>query len=279
MRTSNILLVIKGAVMVLRTREWVGILVIVILIQFMITYVSFDFGTSGRALGFVSFAGTVVSIIIGVVAILYSFYQSNSQANIVSDIKDQAVRIVEAGDHIVKSKETLYGSADKLMTVAEDLATKLQENNERNAEFKDLLTNSLSTVRGGATSGTLRGDLLDTKYYYLDTCYLILNEYAVRKWEWSELHEKIIKPYAKGADFTGDVVAGSVMALVCLFESLNLIEVEGDGVNQVIEFVDQDFAKGLRKLARNIRGLGTKPSTVKAYIDVISSIDNSRSES
>ncbi|MFJ3447420.1 hypothetical protein ACIPM0_04165 [Pseudomonas sichuanensis] len=260
--------------MVLRTREWVGVLVIVVLIQFMITYVSFDFGTSGRALGFVSFAGTVVSIIIGVVAILYSFYQSNSQANVVSDIKDQAVRIVEAGDHIVKSKENLYASADKLMMVAEDLATKLQENNERNAEFKDLLTNSLSTVRGDAASGTLRGDLLDTKYYYLDTCYLILNEFAVRDWEWDKLHEQIIKPYAKGAEFSEDVVAGSVMALVCLFGSLNLIEAEGDGVGQVIEFVDQDFARGLRKLARNIRSLEDKPPIVKAYIDVINSLDN-----
>jgi hypothetical protein len=260
--------------MLLKTREWIGVLVIVVLVQFMITYVSFDFGTSGRALGFVSFAGTVVSIIIGVVAILYSFYQSNSQANVVSDIKDQAVRIVEAGDHIVKSKETLHGSADKLMSVAEDLAVKLQENNERNAEFKDLLTNSLSVVRGESTaSGAIRGDLLETKYYYLDACYLILNEYAVREWDWNDLADKIIKPYAKEAGFTAEFVGGSVSALVFLFESLNLIAAEGEDEDQVIEFVDQDFAKGLRKLARNIQDLKSKPPSVKAYFKVIVDVD------
>ncbi|WJM54467.1 hypothetical protein QUC26_04665 [Pseudomonas asiatica] len=257
----------------LKTREWIGILVIVVLVQFMITYISFDFGTSGRALGYVSFAGTIVSIILGVIAILYSFYQSNSQANVVNDIKDQAVRIVEAGDHIVKSKDILFGSADQLKLLAGELSVKLQENNDHSVEFKDLLSRSLS---GGRFSdhnlNSASNDVFKTKYYYLDVAYLMIGEYARRNYTWSSFRDKFIAPYNAALELPDNFMEGGVATITFLFESLNMIATRGDDEQQTISFVGDELKNKLVKLAGEVEAVKNKPKAVSAYFDILAGI-------
>ncbi len=57
----------------LETREWVFIMLIVVLIQFIIQASAWLYGGNSGALGYLSFAGTAVSIILAVLAIIYSF--------------------------------------------------------------------------------------------------------------------------------------------------------------------------------------------------------------
>lgn len=60
-------------------REWVFSIVIVSLVQAFVWYSAFVNAGSGSALNFISFAGTLVSIILAVLAIGYTYGESISQ--------------------------------------------------------------------------------------------------------------------------------------------------------------------------------------------------------
>ncbi|WP_425543427.1 hypothetical protein, partial [Aeromonas salmonicida] len=63
----------------LETREWIFVILITVLIQFIIQASAWLYGGNSGALGYLSFAGTAVSIILAVLAIIYSFLQSSAQ--------------------------------------------------------------------------------------------------------------------------------------------------------------------------------------------------------
>jgi hypothetical protein len=257
----------------LKTREWIGIIVIVTLIHFMISYVSFDFGTSGRALGYISFAGTIVSIILGVIAILYSFYQSNSQANVVSEIKDQAVRIVEAGDHIVKSKDILFGSADQLKALTGELSVKLQENNNHNVEFKELLSRSLIEVKSVVGRSSSSDDVFSTNYYYLDICYAMIAEGVRRGDDWKSFKEGIVGLYTKEFGLPDHYMEGSVSAVVCVLETLGVIRREGKGDDRKMFFVNDSFKGRIEKVVVAMKAKKDSVESVGAYFRALECLD------
>jgi hypothetical protein len=62
-------------------REWVFIVVIISIIQAFIWYAAFVNAGNGSALNYVSFAGTIISIILAVLAIGYTYGESISQKN------------------------------------------------------------------------------------------------------------------------------------------------------------------------------------------------------
>ncbi|MEZ8154581.1 hypothetical protein ACED23_26400 [Vibrio splendidus] len=62
-----------------KPREWLYIIFIIILLQFIVQAAAWLYGGNDGALGYISFAGTVVSIILAVLAIVYSYIQSLSQ--------------------------------------------------------------------------------------------------------------------------------------------------------------------------------------------------------
>lgn len=60
-------------------KDFVYIFVISIILQFIIYFLSFIYGGSVTALGYVSFAGTLISIILAVIAIGYTYGESIKQ--------------------------------------------------------------------------------------------------------------------------------------------------------------------------------------------------------
>lgn len=111
----------------LTKREWIFLIVILLLIQFVVHWLSLKYGSSVSALGYVSFAGTVVSILLGLIAIIYAFVQSFTQASSVVEIREQVDKLIDAGNDIVKSKDDLHRSAMELSSITDELSTKIGE--------------------------------------------------------------------------------------------------------------------------------------------------------
>src|ERR1700760_3776689 len=73
----------------LTKRDWIFILIIISLMQGIIWYISFVNSKSVNALNYVSFAGTLISIILAVLAIGYTYGESLAEKNKSNNISNQ----------------------------------------------------------------------------------------------------------------------------------------------------------------------------------------------
>ncbi|MFI8147033.1 hypothetical protein ACH8JV_19290, partial [Acinetobacter sp. ABJ_C5_2] len=88
-------------------REWILSIIIMLIIEAFIFWVSFQFAGNSSALGYVSFAGTLISIILAVLAIGYTYVESQQQKNSSATFATQL-------DSLVKIKDKLQIQAEAL---------------------------------------------------------------------------------------------------------------------------------------------------------------------
>lgn len=116
-----------------QTKDWIYLFIISIFLQFIIYYFSFIYGGSTKALGYVSFAGTLISIILAIIAIGYTYGESIKQkgssdqllleiANL-RDIKDKLAGQIDLLENIsvIKSAVQNTESAVKNMDFLKDI--------------------------------------------------------------------------------------------------------------------------------------------------------------
>ncbi|EPH6348768.1 hypothetical protein ACS0KH_003526 [Vibrio cholerae] len=143
----------------LETREWVFIMLIVVLIQFIIQASAWLYGGNSGALGYLSFAGTAVSIILAVLAIIYSFLQSSAQEKSSSNISSQVTKLVDVVQNIEISKETLQLTLDKLEGVTNELDVSIENQSNLHKEVSSLSSLFNSLNRSTTMSSGVENDL------------------------------------------------------------------------------------------------------------------------
>ncbi|WP_151686976.1 hypothetical protein [Acinetobacter nosocomialis] len=105
-------------------REWIHLIITLSIIQAGVWFVSFVYAGNSSALGYVSFAGTLISIILAVLAIGYTYGESQQQKNSSSTLASQLESLVkikdkleiqaDALDDIKKLKDILSSFSDKV---------------------------------------------------------------------------------------------------------------------------------------------------------------------
>lgn len=193
-------------------REWILLVVILLLVQFIVHWLSLRYGSSVSALGYVSFAGTVVSILLGLIAIIYAFVQSFTQANSVVEIREQIDKLILAGDDIVRSKDDLHRSAVELGVITDELSNKIGESilatKEIAGSFGKLSDAFASQSPSASSSGSKKGDaasnkaltlVTNTRRIWLTVLMLAIAEGVKRGWSLDDVKEKIAIPV--GAEF------------------------------------------------------------------------------
>ncbi|MCF0265966.1 hypothetical protein KW868_16080 [Acinetobacter guillouiae] len=94
------------------TREWILSIIILLIVEAFVFWVAFQFAGNSSALGYVSFAGTLISIILAVLAIGYTYGESQQQKNSSDTLSNQI-------SSLVKIKEKLETQADALEDIKE----------------------------------------------------------------------------------------------------------------------------------------------------------------
>ncbi|NUE48125.1 hypothetical protein HUC45_24465, partial [Escherichia coli] len=79
-------------------------MLITVLLKHIIQASAWLYGGNSGALGYLSFAGTAVSIILAVLAIIYSFLQSSAQEKSSLNISTQVAKLVDVVQNIEISK-------------------------------------------------------------------------------------------------------------------------------------------------------------------------------
>ncbi|HHF2860074.1 TPA: hypothetical protein ACPJZ4_004723 [Vibrio diabolicus] len=98
-------------------REWITLIILLGIIQAFFWYAVFENSQSASALAYVSFAGTLVSIILAVLAIGYTYGESISQKNKSDGLTDQIKtlgRLIENVEMEAKSLENIQDISNEL---------------------------------------------------------------------------------------------------------------------------------------------------------------------
>jgi hypothetical protein len=105
----------------MKTREWLFLIFIVILVQFIIQASAWLYSGNSGASSYVSFAGTIVSIILAVLAIVYSFVQTVTQQNAVNIIGREVDRLSGVSKSISDNEEKIKGTVSSLGEVSKKI--------------------------------------------------------------------------------------------------------------------------------------------------------------
>jgi len=98
-------------------REWITLIVLLSIVQAFFWYAVFENSQSTSALAYVSFAGTLVSIILAVLAIGYTYGESLGQKNKSDNVSSQIAVLNE----VVKSIKFESQSLEHISTISEEL--------------------------------------------------------------------------------------------------------------------------------------------------------------
>lgn len=104
-------------------RDWIFISIILVLLQAGIWYVSYIHSPGHNALNYVSFSGTIISIILAIFAIGYTYAESAWEKNKRDGIADQIAILNE----VIKNIQIESQSLSSIGKISEEL-TKLSEN-------------------------------------------------------------------------------------------------------------------------------------------------------
>ncbi|MFH7410191.1 hypothetical protein, partial [Acinetobacter variabilis] len=121
-------------------REWIHLIITLSIIQAFIWWVSFQFAGNSSALGYVSFAGTLISIILAVLAIGYTYGESQQQKNSSSTLSNQIESLIKIKDKLEVQADALTGIKDLhhfLGNISQKLDGHFEETKTKLDNFKD----------------------------------------------------------------------------------------------------------------------------------------------
>ncbi|UPR34410.1 hypothetical protein ISX50_15275 [Vibrio cyclitrophicus] len=218
----------------LKTREWLFIILIVILIQFIVQASAWLYGGNQGALGYLSFSGTAISIILAVLAIMYSFLQSASQEQSSSNIHTQVGKLVGVVENIELSKEQLTGTLEHLACVSNKLDESLTRQGLLHNEVVNL--SNLFVDMNGSKNSTSYSQPFQHDFNGLSLMLVFLHYAEKLGYTMKEASDALVKPithkiaaYDEGAhELINAYNSGSLMATTQFLAAFGYIELEKD---------------------------------------------------
>lgn len=105
----------------LSNREWVFVIILVILSQFILHQYSSNMMNETQVINYISFSGTIVSIILAILAIVYSFFQSITQQSNSDKIASNLESLTGVASTVNISVDTMTAQVETLNTVVDDV--------------------------------------------------------------------------------------------------------------------------------------------------------------
>ena len=102
-------------------REWFLVLAVVMMIEYWVISVSYDFADDQALINYVSFGATLASLLLAIVAIIYGFIQSDSSSRASSVIREQADELKDATEGLSSSILLIEAHLQKVAMVTDKL--------------------------------------------------------------------------------------------------------------------------------------------------------------
>ncbi|WP_353161904.1 hypothetical protein [Acinetobacter guillouiae] len=140
-------------------REWIHLIITLSIVQAAIWFVSFVYANNSSALGYISFAGTIISIILAVLAIGYTYGESHQQKNSSITLSNQIESLVAIKDKLEIQADSL-SDIKNLKSSLENFSNKVDNHF---FETNDNLQKVKLDLQVFGKSNNEDGQLFDTK--------------------------------------------------------------------------------------------------------------------
>lgn len=236
------------------TREWLFVVVIIMGLQFILHTVSYLYSGSPNALGYVSFAGTIVSILLGLIAIIYSFVQSISHGGSVRDVKEQAAKLVEAGREIVVSKNTLSESAERLSAIADSLINRINENTDATNKVASVVSKINGSLEGGLgkisenPADVSKHSILGSNRIWVVVMVICVGEAVKRSWTSNDIDREIITPLCEVQGMDKTMGSSVYFTIAMCLEAEGYIVFSGENAVDSYPISSNGFDERVREL-------------------------------
>lgn len=222
-------------------REWFFVIFIIMLTQFLVQFLAFMYAGNSSALGYISISGTIVSIILALLAIIYSYYQSTSQANSSSSLNSQIDKLIGIVDKIKTDKSDFGHELDQLAEIREKIDSSLNLQKVSHAQVREL-TNTIDDLRKNRLSESYQKDSEGDSFSKLVVdgdnlihLTLILIHYASSigvemKNLWNELSEPTVQALHnnKASSELLEFYKGSIFSIISVFKALGFVDNTND---------------------------------------------------
>lgn len=106
-------------------REWLLVILLIMIVQFIVQCIAFLYAGSGSALNYISISGTIVSIVLALLAIIYSYFQSASQVNTSASLNTQIEKLISIVDIVKDSKNDFANELKNLENIRENIESSI----------------------------------------------------------------------------------------------------------------------------------------------------------
>ncbi len=247
-------------------REWVFSIIIISLVQAFVWYAAFVNAGNGSALNFISFAGTLVSIILAVLAIGYTYGESLAQKNHSDTVVNQITSLNKAIGNVEAQTENL----SQIKDISDNLS-KFSIQMERKFEATHQQVESISCTMeqlAGASphsptqinftieqENKLVSALIDVRQPITEIA--ILSAILIDGQNRDSLHEGIhrylelanYKFEDKGYESSSDVLIGAAYSSLCILEAIGLVTHKSNNTSVAIHvdpYLKSEFVKAVK---------------------------------
>ncbi|EML0257829.1 hypothetical protein [Vibrio cholerae] len=218
-------------------REWFFVIFIIVIVQFCIQVSAFLYAGSGSALNYISISGTIVSITLALLAIIYSYFQSASQETSSLTISQQVNKLIEVVEAVKVSKDDFSGELSQLQDIREkiDSSMNLQQKAHDKIELVEnminqLNSNSLSEVYEptAQSKSALFNDVVVKGNNITHITMLIIyyaDRYGVPFSDlWSVFGSKVFSDVNKGKTAIQEYFKGALFSTISMFHCIGFVE-------------------------------------------------------
>lgn len=189
------------------------IIIILFLGQLLLHYFSAQVMSGSEVINYVSFAGTIVSIILAVLAIVYSFYQSFTQQNNVDLISREVEKLKKTSKDINKSSENISAASDVLPKILLEIET-----------LPGLIDSTVASQIKMQTGVLLNDHAIDLKSFMTDSMSKSLSSLVNESSKGLPAEEEDSKPHSLFDGSELIVITGALAAYRILIDTdLNII--------------------------------------------------------
>lgn len=241
-------------------REWIFSIVIISIVQAFVWYSAFVNAGNGSALNFISFAGTLISIILAVLAIGYTYGESISQKNQSDTVVSQITTLNQAIGNIKNQTDNfnqVKEISENLASFSKQMESKFDHTHKQvesiSSAICQLTTSSepdtpsdLSNLLNYGDKGALVKDLIETRKPISEIA--ILSTILIDGLSFSALYHEGISKYVTLAsdqfedeDYSSsaDVLVGAAFGVHSILEGVGIVTYKKSGDDIVVSVLPE----------------------------------------
>ncbi|MDA0697229.1 MAG: hypothetical protein O2793_12565 [Proteobacteria bacterium] len=238
-------------------REWLLIILLIMIVQFIVQCIAFLYAGSGSALNYISISGTIVSIVLALLAIIYSYFQSASQVNTSASLNTQIEKLISIVDKVKESKNDFSDELKNLENIREKIESSISiqlSSHSKVAEISETLDNFLENniTHYSSNSETDKfSRLVSEGSTLVHLVLLVLHKSIKAGIAFKKIFPEICIPLIDELDkkleeqkISEDFYQGGILAILNLFVALGIVEVEDESL---VPTVTSQFEKDLEE--------------------------------